>query len=554
MKTFRRYSLALVLGIASASFTSAQAGPRFEVVVPAAAHSQAITGRAYVVISSTKKDSLLFDFGGWNLQTPFFGQDVTQVAAGKAMVIDAKSPGYPIQSLQAMPAGDYYVQALVNLYTEFHRADGHTIWAHMDQWEGQNLHSSPGNLYSDVQLVHIDPARGYTIQLRASHVIPPVTIPPDTQWVKHIRIESKLLSKFWGRPMYIGATILLPADYDEHPQQYYPVIYDQTHFSLSAPFDIQKDPPASGSGVNEGEAYEASLAWGAPHFPRMIVVTFQHPTPFYDDSYAVNSANNGPYGDALMDELIPYIETHFRIIREPWARVLTGGSTGGWESLALQLYHPAFFGGTFTGYPDPIDFRHYQLINIYRDENAFLAPNSPLVPHERPYQRAADGQVVETVRQMSQLEEALGSHGRSGQQIGGWNSVFDPVGSDGYPQPLWNMQTGKIDPAVVNYIRENGYDLYAYMVKNWPSIGPLLTGKIYIEAGDMDGYYLNLGVYSFDDFFQKHPEAHAQFVYGRPLKGHGWRPWTTTERLRLIAQHMKDSAPAGTNVSGWYEP
>lgn len=141
----------------------------------------------------------------------------------------------------------------------------------------------------------------------------------------------------------------------------------------------------------------------------MIAVTFQHPTPFYDDSYAVNSANNGPYGDALMEELIPYIESHFRIIREPWARVVAGGSTGGWESLALQLYHPAFFGGTFTGYPDPVDFRHFQLINIYKDESAFLAPSSPLVDRERPYQRAADGQVLETERQMSQLEEALGA-------------------------------------------------------------------------------------------------------------------------------------------------
>ncbi len=107
----------------------------------------------------------------------------------------------------------------------------------------------------------------------------------------------------------------------------------------------------------------------------MIGVTFQHPTPYFDDSYAVNSANNGPYGDAIMQELIPYLEEHFRIIRQPWARALIGGSTGGWESLALQLYHPEFFGGTWTGFPDPIDFRHYQLVNIYKDPNAFEVPD-----------------------------------------------------------------------------------------------------------------------------------------------------------------------------------
>src|SRR6202043_214203 len=112
--------------------------------------------------------------------------------------------------------------------------------------------------------------------------------------------------------------------------------------------------------------------WTLAGFPRMIVVTFQHPTVYFDDSYAVNSANNGPYGDAIMNELIPYVESHFRIIKKPYARVLTGGSTGGWESLALQLFHPDFFGGTWTLCPDPVDFRRYQLVDIYKDENAFV--------------------------------------------------------------------------------------------------------------------------------------------------------------------------------------
>lgn len=551
-----RFILALLFCLLVASSAPAQGGPRFEIVVPAAAHSAAITGRVYVIISPVKKDTLLDTFGAWDLQGPFYGQDVEHVAPGTPMVIDGESPGYPVESLKNFPAGDYYVQGLVNLYTEFHRADGHTLWLHMDQWEGQGFNISPGNLYSDVQLVHLDPAKGYTIRLQASHVIPPVVVPPDTQWVKRIRIKSELLSKFWGRPMYIGATILLPADYDEHPQQNYPVVYLQGHFSLSSPFGIQKDPPplSPGAGVGDRETYEASVAWASPHFPRMIAVTFQHPTPYYDDSYAVNSPNDGPYGDALFEELIPYLESHFRMIREPWARVLTGGSTGGWESMALMLYHPSFFDGTYSGYPDQLDFRHYQLVNIYKDESAFLAPSSPLVPRLRPFQRSADGQQLLTVRQMSQLEEARGSHGRSGQQIAGWNSVWAPMGSDGYPRPLWDMKTGKIDPAVASYMRDNGYDLLAYLEKNWTKIGPLLTNKIHLEVGDMDGWYLNLGVYSFDDFFKKHPEAHATFVYGRPLAGHGWRPWTTTERLRLMAKHVKESAPAGTDVRGWYEP
>jgi hypothetical protein len=530
----------------------AQQRSRFEIVVPATVHQAAITGRAYVILSRSPSSDLRNDFGSPDQPDPFFGEDMMRVAAGKTTVIDATSDGYPLRSLRNLPAGDYFVQALVSIYTRFPRADGHVIWAHMDQWEGQQLNRSPGNLYSDVRRVYLDPAQGFNIRLETSHVIPPMAIPPDTPWVRHIRMQSRLLTKFWGHPMYIGATILLPKDYSQHPQQYYPVIYEQGHFALGPPLSMRMQPGTPGH-AGEQESYRAFKEWSGPHFPRMIAVTFQHPTPYYDDSYAVNSANNGPYGDALMEELIPYIETHFRIIRQPWARVLTGGSTGGWESLALQLYHPAFFGGTFTGYPDPIDFRHYQLVNIYQDINAFEPPNSP-VERERPFDRNDEGQVQETERQMSQLEEALGSHGRSGQQLDAWVSIFAPVGRDGYPQSLWNLQTGRIDPIVANYMRDHGYDLRAYLARNWTRIGPQLTGKIFLWVGDMDSYYLDLAVYDLDDFFRSYPEIHAQFTYGRPEKGHGWTPWTGPQLIDMMARHVAESAPTGTNISGWYRP
>ena len=171
-------------------------------------------------------------------------------------------------------------------------------------------------------------------------------VPKDTEWVKHIKIQSDLLTKFWGQPIYLGATVLLPKGYDSHPAVSYPVLYEQSHFGLGAPmrFSTQDEPVPERakkrlSDYNLETGYQFYQAWNSDNFPRLIVVTFQHPTPYFDDSYAVNSANNGPYGDAIMTELIPYVETHFRIIRKPYARVLSGGSTGGWESLALQLYH-----------------------------------------------------------------------------------------------------------------------------------------------------------------------------------------------------------------------
>ena len=274
----------------------------------------------------------------------------------------------------------------------------------------------------------------------------------------------------------------------------------------------------------------------------MIAVTFQHPTPYFDDSYAVNSANNGPFGDALFEELIPYLESHFRMSREPYARVLTGGSTGGWESLALQLYHPGFFGGTWTFFPDPLDFHKFQMMNIYDDPNAFTAPGFDFQVPERPMMRTAEGQVLQTMREMAQLENALGSKGRSAGQLEAFEAVFGPVGDDGYPKPLVDKVTGKIDHNVANYMRDHGYDLTYYTKTNWKEIGPKLTGKIHVYVGDMDTFYLNLAVYLFEDFM-KTTDARATFEYGRPMKPHGWHPMSNAELVRMMAAQVEQNKP-----------
>jgi hypothetical protein len=300
--------------------------------------------------------------------------------------------------------------------------------------------------------------------------------------------------------------------------------------------------------------YEFQKVWNSPDFPRMIAVTFQHPTPYFDDSYAVNSANDGPYGDALLKELIPYLEQHFRMSRQPYARVLTGGSTGGWESLALQVFHPDFFGGTWTFFPDPIDFRRYQLVNIYQDENAFLVPGFEAPVPERPLERTVEGQVTFTQREMSLMEEVLGTHGRSGQQLEAWEAVYGPVGDDGYPKPLWNKLTGEIDHDVADYMRDHGYDLRYYLQQNWAKIGPQLAGKIHIFVGDMDNYYLNLAVYQMEDFLKntKSPYYGGSFVYGRPMKGHGWSPMDNAQLVRAMAHYIVKHAPTGEDTAAWH--
>jgi len=538
---------------------TATADARFEISYPAGLANGPITGRVFVMISKNNRTEPRLQAGSYNASVPFYGLDVNALKPGDRAVIDTSVLGHPVESLKELPAGEYYVQALLNVYTQVRRKDGHVIWVHMDQWEGQKWNRSPGNFVSEVQRVRLDPAAGFNVKLSLTKKLPPVEIPPDTEWVKRVKFQSKMLSEFWGHPIYLGATLLLPKGYDQNANQKYPAIYIQGHFGLGAPFGFTTQPSSTRESEEQRRerlsrsaresGYEFAQAWMSDNFPRMVAVTFQHPTPYYDDSYAVNSANNGPYGDALTKELIPYLEKTFRISAEPHSRVLTGGSTGGWEALALQVFHPKFFNGTWVLYPDPVDFRRYQMSNVYEDDNAFEVPNGDWGKLIRPLSRNADGQVTLTMREMSRLEAVLGSKVRSGQQIAAWDAAYGPVGKDGYPRPIWDPLTGKIDREVALYMRDHGYDLKYNLEKNWPQIGRDLVGKIHVYCGDMDNYYLNLAVYHLEDFLKSvdNPKSEAVFEYGRPMKPHGWQPFTNAELVRLMAARINKTA-TGTVV------
>lgn len=540
----------LAVVIAGYASVAAAAGLSFDLSFPASVHSSPITGRAFVFVTRSDEREPRLQINGYNGSIPFFGKDVSELQPGQTVVIDDSALGTVVDSLKDLPAGDYYVQGLMNVYTRFPRADGHVIWAHMDQWGGQHFNTSPGNLVSAVEKVHLDPNANQTVSLSLDKVLPPHVPPKDTEWVKYVKIQSPMLTKFWGQPIYMGATVLLPKGYAEHPDESYPVVYIQGHFSLRPPYGFTTTPSAPNArseylrnvfGLETG--YQFYQQWDSADFPRMILVTFQTPTPYYDDSYTVNSVNSGPYGDAIMQELIPYVETHFRIIRKPGARMLTGGSTGGWESMNLMLKHPGFFGGVWSFYPDPLDFHHFQLVDAYNDSNAFWAPGlGPWLKTPRYMSREPDGQPQVNYQQMSQAEAVEGSHCRSGQQLCAFFASWGPIGADGYPVPLWNLRTGEINKAAVDYARDHGFDLTAYLQKNWATIGPELVGKIHVYVGDMDTYYLNLGVYDMQNFLKttKDPHYEGTFVYGRPEKPHGWNGgMTQAQLLQLIYKSVK---------------
>ena len=559
-----RSALGILAGFLLAAASLARenaASHRFEVSFPASVRSEPADGRVFVVFARHRDPEPRLQFGKEGDQyrsAPFFGEDVEGLAPGKTAVIGAASQGYPVARLSDLPAGDYFVQAFLNLYTTFHRADGHVVKLHMDQWEGQVIQTSPGNLYSEIRKIRFDPSRPETVRLSLEKKIPPVEIPPDTQYVKRIRFQSPLLTKFWGRPIFVGATVLLPRDYEREASVFYPVNYEQGHFSLDPPGGFgEKAELPPGAGEREKERARAreefTKAWLSDRFPRMLFVTFQHPTPYYDDSYAVDSPNNGPYGQVVMTELIPYIETHFRAIRQPWARILSGGSTGGWEALALQIFHPDDFGGTFAACPDPVDFHAFQIVNIYEWDNAWHRDTGSLrVP--LPGERNPEGVVLSLMEQQLKYERTLGPGGRSGEDWDCWQAVFGPIGKNGYFQPLFDPKTGAIDKTVAAYWKEYS-DLTAYLQKRWGEIGSRLAGKIHITAGEMDTYYLNNAVHRLDDFLKttSNPPWGGTILYG-PRKPHCWAgPLSLPERIKQMAAYAAAHAPRDADRSWWMD-
>jgi putative esterase len=309
------------------------------------------------------------------------------------------------------------------------------------------------------------------------------------------------------------------------------------------------------------QAHQFYKDWTGPGFPRFIIIEIQHANPYYDDSYAVNSANLGPYGDAITHELIPYLEKKYRALGGGWARFMYGGSTGGWEALAAQIFYPDEYNGCWAACPDPIDFRAYTVVDIYKDKNAYWS-EGPFLRTPRPGMRNWLGQVSITLQAMNRYELALGSKGRSGQQWDIWEAVYSPVGEDGYPKRIWDKTTGAIDPAVAAYWKEH-YDLSAILQRDWNrGLGRKLQGKINIYVGDMDNYYLNNAVYLAEDFLKTaEPPYGGEVDYGDRAE-HCWNGDHTQpnaiSRLRYhqlhapkIVERILKSAPAGADLTSW---
>jgi len=551
------------------------AGPlKFAVSFPAILSTTPQDGRLLLLLSTDPSDEPRNQISLQPSSQIVLGMTVDHLAPGQAAIIDQKAIGWPVETLARLPEGDYYVQALLNRYETFHRADGAVIKLAPDRGEGQHWNIAPGNFLSKPVKMHLDAKTGGLVKLSLDQEIPKIEPEKDTKFVRQIRIKSELLSKFWGRPMFLSAHILVPAGFDEHPEAHYPLMVFHGHFEKEF-LDFRDTPPdpdlkpdyserfhlAGYNRIVQEEAYKNYQQWISAKFPRFLVAEIQHANPYYDDSYAVNSANLGPYGDAINHELIPAIEKAFRGIGQGWARFTYGGSTGGWEALATQIFYPDDYNGAFAACPDPVDFRAFTLINLYKDDSAYVLRGAHL-DIERPAFRNYLGEVLSTQRDSNRYEYALGDHGRSGEQYDIWQAVYGPVGKDGYPAPIFDKVTGKIDHQIATYWKDH-YDLMEILRRDWTTLGPKLQGKLHLYVGSADNYMLNDAVYLAQDSLEslKNPTYDGEVDYGDRAE-HCWngdhtksnaysRLHYSTMYLDRILKRIAVSAPPGADVTSW---
>ncbi len=566
--------LALLFLATAANLSNTQGSVRFTISFPESSSKEPLDGRVLLLIATDNSREPRFQISEDLNTQQVFGVDVDGLKPGQEATVDAKAFGYPLRSLSQVPAGEYWVQALLHRYETFKRSDGHTVKLPMDRGEGQQWNRAPGNLYSTSQKITINPAKSESVKIVLDKIIPPIVPPKDTKYIKHVKMQSKLLSDFWGRPMYLGANVLLPEGFDTHPNARYPLVIFHGHF----PADFggfREEPPdpnlkpdyserfklAGYNRIVQEHAHQFYKEWTGPNFPRMIIIEIQHANPYYDDSYAVNSANLGPYGDAITHELVPFIEKQFRGIGKGWARFMYGGSTGGWEAIAAQVFYPDEYNGAWIACPDPIDFRAYTIVNIYEHKNAYRA-DATWKKTPRPGKRNYLGELAATIEEMNHMELALGTKSRSGGQFDIWEAVYSPVGSDGYPKPIWNKLTGEIDRSVAEYWREH-YDLGHILKRDWDKIGKKLEGKLHIYVGEADNYFLNDAVYLVEDFLKTTKNPHYGGVVDyEPRAEHCWngdhtRP-NALSRLRYhqffapkIVERILKSAPPGADLTSW---
>jgi Putative esterase len=400
------------------------------------------TGRVYVMLSRKAITSLVSG-PNWFNPEPFFARDVTNWKPDQPLILGSEVLGHPY-TLARLPAGMYHIQAVMDF-------DRGSI----------RFSTAEGNGYSQPINRDLEPGSSGRVELRLDQIYKEKPF-VSTERVKLVDIPSKIVTAFHGRPVRLRAGVVLPASFKNKPPQKYPLVYE-----------------IPGFGGNHFGAFNAENRKATDVAGVEMIHVMLDPGCRLGHHVFADSENNGPYGQALVEELIPFIEKEYRGLGSPAGRFVTGHSSGGWSSLWLQITYPDFFGGVWSTAPDPVDFRHFQRINLVKpDANMFTDQEGK----PRPIARRSPKPLL--YKEFSDMEVVMGHGG----QLASFEAVFSPRGPDGKPRPLWNRVSGDIDPEVARTWEK--YDIRRALERNWKTLGPKLAGKIHIYIGEEDTFYL----------------------------------------------------------------
>lgn len=390
----------------------------------------------------------------WFRPEPFFAINVSDFAIGRSQIIDDSADGFP-KPLSQLAAGEYRCQAIFDQDLDF-----------------PNPANGPGNVFSRVCEVTLDPAQPTTISIDLDQVVQPREL-RETEFIKFVELPSAMLSKFHQRSVVERAGIVLPASYHDAPNRRYPVFYEVSGFGGS--LSSMTDRGQRKSSEADGKSSDVD----SPEI-ELIRVMLTGECKWGHHVYA-NSQTNGPRGDALIQELIPHIDRNFRTVNHRDARFVGGHSSGGWSSLWLQIQYPETFGGVWSSSPDPVDFRDWQGTNLYADpvQSVF----TDLQGLRRPLARRGTSPVL-MYDEFCKMDDSLGRGG----QLRSFEAVFGPLDANRLPKRCWDRTTGQIDPKVAEYWKR--YDISLILQEHWPELAPWLTGRVHVVIGELDTFYL----------------------------------------------------------------
>jgi hypothetical protein len=457
MKNLRSWFALVVLVLFGNNFTFAQ---KFEVSFTDSAFHGVFSGKVLLYLSKDSKEPKDNDF--IYRINPYFAVDVQHIKPGQKIIVDDRAVSFPVK-LSEIERGEYFVQA---------------VW---DRNLGERvIGKAAGNMFSASAVIKITTDSKKVFSLSCNQVVPKKTF-VNTASVKEVKIVSALLSAHQGKPVSIAAAVILPKTYNTDAAKKYPMYIGITGFG--------------------GDYKNAS---GRNAFGKEID-SVQYITVSLDGNCSTglcgyaNSDNNGPWGDALVKELLPEIEKQFRC---NGFRLVNGHSSGGWAALWLQTHYPETFNACWASSPDPVDFRSFLSVNLYDDENMFYAKNGELQPVT-----TLAGSVALTYMKDNYQMEAVQYRGC---QMHSFDAVFGNKGLNGEPQSICDAVTGKINKQVAEHWKQ--YDISLYLRNNWASLAPLLSNKIFVSVGDQDNFLLNYAVHLMDAEMKK-LNASIEFSY-----------------------------------------